>query len=343
MRTHYALGCTFAAICLVLASSVCAQEQRAGSIRGTVVDEEGVPVPEAKVNAEIADGRARHTAVRYVETDSNGHFVVDNLPWGTYKVVAMKEDAGYPNTAFAFYGNDVLQTSTLTPTRPVGELTIHLGPKAGVLKGAVVSTLDGAPLNASFRLTRAASPDKWLSTSVESNYRVLLPASTDILLEVSAPGFKTWTPAGPLQLHPGEELRLDISMDPSHDPNLHPSKFLVPDGYIGWLLLEYNAKDAPQSPVENGIQLFRFSKSGTISTSSCGPLRGAENEFFYYSADGSLRPISTDYRNDKGMIWGQHEGARNGVLTQFGFFVGTEQQYKKYQMLETRPGPIPTP
>jgi len=343
MPKYYALRWRLALACIAFPLSVCAQEQRAGSIRGTAVDEKGVPVSEAKVNAEIMDGRMRHTLVRYVETDSNGHFVVDRLAWGTYKVIAMKEDSGYPNTAFAFYGNDVFQTATLTPAGPVAELTIHVGPKAGVLKGSVINILDSGPVNATFRLTRAASPDKWLSTSVASSYRVLLPPSTDVLLEVSAPGFKTWTPAGPLQLHPGEELRLDISLDPSHDPNLHPSKFLVPDGYIGWVLLEYNTKDAPISPTENDIQSFKFPQSGTISTSSCGPQRGAENEFFYYSDDGSLQTIPTDYRNGKGMIWGQHEGIKNGVLSQFGFFVGTEEQYKKYQTRETHPGAISKP
>jgi hypothetical protein len=40
------------------------------------------------------------------------------------------------------------------------------------------------------------------------------------------------------------------------------------------------------------------------------------------------------------MIWGEHGGTRNGVMAQFGFFVGTEEQYKKYQTRMTRPGPI---
>ena len=40
------------------------------------------------------------------------------------------------------------------------------------------------------------------------------------------------------------------------------------------------------------------------------------------------------------MIWGQYEGTRDGVLAQFGFFVGSEEQYKKFQARKTHPGPV---
>jgi hypothetical protein len=332
-------------VLLFLAATIGAQDTGNGSIRGTVVDEKGAPVPGVKVNADTMDGRMRGTLVRYVDTDSSGHFLVDRLAWGKYRLFTIKKDAGYPNTAFSFYAGHVspATTVTLTPTTPTAEVRIQLGPRAGVVIGSVVSAQDGAPVNASFKLTRIASPNEWFSTSVAPIYRVLLPASTDVLLEVSAPGFKTWTPGHPLRLEAGAEMHLDIQLEPSHDPNLHPSKFLVPEGFAGWLLLEYNVKDVEPVPAEDGVQIFKFPASGALSTSSVGPQEGAEDKYYYYSADGSLHPIPTDYRNGKGMIWGQHEGTRSGVLSQFGFFIGTEEQYKKFQNQFTRPGPIPTP
>jgi hypothetical protein len=118
---------------------------------------------------------------------------------------------------------------------------------------------------------------------------------------------------------------------------------MVPDGYIGWLVLECDVKNAASVPTENGIKVFRFPANGALATSSSGPERGAENEYFFVSPEGSLRRIPTEYRDGKGMVWGQYEGTANGTLSQFGFFVGTEDQYKKFQMHKTRPGPVLVP
>lgn len=327
----------------IFLSGATAFGQNNGSIRGSVVDEKNVPVGKAKVNASAMNGQPTTSFVRYVHTDAQGYFLIDRLEWGKYGVFAMKEEAGYPDSGVSLYSNDVFPTITISPAAPAGEVQIHLGPKAGILTGVVTNVRNGAPLSAGFKLSRAASPDKWLSTSLPPNYRLLVPSSTDVLLEVSAPGFRTWTFRNPLRLTAGTEMRLDMSLEPLHDPNLHPSKLLVPDGYVGWLLLDYNVEDAEPVPIEAGAEVFKFPPTGTLSTSSPGPQRGAEDEYFYYSPDGSLRGIPADYRNGKGMIWGHYEGTRKGVLAQFGFFVGSEEQYKKYQSRTTHPGSISTP
>lgn len=322
-------------------SSTLAQGE--GSIGGIVVDEEGISVSGAKVNANPMNGRPMGTLIRYVETDREGHFLIDRLEWGSYGVFAMKEESGYPNMRALLYSNGNLYTATIAPSAPIADVRIQLGPKAGVIIGSITNVMNGAPLNAAFKLVRSASPDEWLSTSAPPDYRILVPSSTDVLLEVAAPGFRTWTPGHPLHLESGAEMRLDIQLEPSHDPGLHPSRFLVPDGFVGWLLLDYGVKGAELVPTEDGMKIFKFPASGALSTSSAGPERGAEDKYFYYFADGSLREIASDYRNGKGMIWGQHEGTRSGALSQFGFFIGTEEQYKKFKNRMTHPGPIPAP
>lgn len=340
MRTTFAV--ILRSILILTAPGTALIAQDTGSIRGTVVDEIGIPIAAAKVNATSLNGRPMAKFIRYVETDGQGHFLIDRLEWGKYGVFAMKEESAYPDMGASLYSNDVFPTAAITPWSPVAELRIQLGPKAGIVAGSLTNASNGAPLNAGFKLTRASAPDKWLSTSTPPDYRVLVPSGTAVLVEVSAPGFKTWTPGHPLLLEPGAEMHLDIPLEPLHDPTLHAFKFLVPEGFIGWLLLECSVKDTPPAKVENDIQIFKFPRSGELSTSSSGPERGAEGAYFYYSENGSVREIPTDYRNGKGMIWGQHEGTRNGALSQFGFFVGTEQQYKKYQTRQTHPGPIIT-
>jgi hypothetical protein len=314
--------------------------QTLGTIHGTVLDNRGVPVSGARVNAALTRQPGQSVA-HYVETDATGHFSIDGLAWGEYKVFVMREQSGYPNMHFSFYSNDVFPTASVTPNAPIADLQIQLGPRAGTLTGSISDGASGAPISADLKLIRAEAPKKWISIGVAPLYRVLVPSNTEVLLEVTASGFKTWTLSSPLLLHSGEEIQLDIPMERSDDPNLHPSRFLIPEGYRGWVLLDFNAKDAPLTPVENGIQVFKVQMSGAISTSSCGPEKGASNEFLYYANDGSLRPVPMEYRNGKGMIWGQHEGIKNGVKSQFGFFVGTEQEYKKYEMWQTHPGLIP--
>lgn len=317
--------------------------QSTGSIRGTVVDEKGAPVSNAKVNASPVGGWLITKLVRYVETDAQGRFLIDGLTLGKYGIFAMKEEAQYPNLSSSFYSDNVFPTAVINAAAPTAEVRVQLGPKAAVLTGSITDAINGSPVDAAFQLTRVVSPSEWLGCSAPPNYRILLPSSVDVLVEVSAPGYRTWSSPAPLRLQPGAEMRLDIQLEPSHDPSLHPSKFLVLDGYVGWLLLEYNVKEGAPVPTENGIEVFKFPQSGALTTSSPGPQRGADDQYLYYATDGSTHEIPMDYRNGGGRVWGQYEGTRNGILSQFGFFVGTEEQYKKYQSRRTRPGYIHSP
>ncbi|MFI5176280.1 MAG: carboxypeptidase regulatory-like domain-containing protein [Terriglobia bacterium] len=220
-----------------------AAEQGQGLIRGTVVDEQGIPLAGAKVNAQVINNLMQHTLIRYVETDVSGHFLIDRLEWGMYNLYAMKEASGYPNTRNHFYDNGKHTSATLTPRHPVAEVRIEVGPKAGTLVGFVSDAITGAPLNATLKLGRAADPHNWVSTSLPPHYRVLVPPSVDIQLEVYSPGYSTWhygATADPTQYHPlqmasGTELRLDIQLQP--DPNAAKS---LPPG------------PAEQMPLANG-------------------------------------------------------------------------------------------
>ena len=340
MRTRSSILMLFT-ICLLLTRTSFAQGS--GTISGFVVDEGSAPVAGAKVSADPVDGRGRGSLIRTVETGATGRFVLDRLLWGKYRVFAMKEEASYPDMRWSFYSNDMYPTVEITSTTQKAEVRIQLGPKGAVLTGSVTNALTGGPVDAAFKLMRAASPNKWISTAVAPDYRVLLPSSTDVFLEVSAPGFRTWSFPSALNLRPGAEMHLDIALEPAHDPGLQPSKFLVPGGFVGWVRLEHSVKDAQPVPVEDGLKTFQFPESGVLYTSSPGPERGAEDEYFYYSGDGSRHQIPQDYRGSKGMIWGQYEGSKGGLMTLFGFFVGTEEQYKKCQSQAGRPGPVPMP
>jgi hypothetical protein len=305
--------------------------QETGSIQGQVLDEKGSPIEKARVSVDPIDGRMRSSAVREVDSDVNGKFVLDRLPFGTYSIFAKKEDSGYPDTRSSLYGNKSPSSAVLTAVVPIATVSIKLGPKAGMLTGFVTDAETAKPQPAGFKLVRANNPNNWLSTSETSKYRVLLPPSTSVLIEVSAPGYKTWAAPTPFNLASGEEVQLDIALQPSHDPSVVASEFLIPAGYVGWLRLEYGVKDAPSARLEGNTRIFKFPQSGVLSVSSPGPEREGERHYRYYAEDGSfLTEVPQDYRHGKGMIWGDYEGSRGGVMAMAGFFVGTEEQYKEH-------------
>jgi hypothetical protein len=218
--------------------------------------------------------------------------------------------------------------ATISQSSPTTEVQIKFGPKAGILTGLVTNAETGAPLGAVFKLTQAGNPKVWFSAGEPPSYRVLLPPSTRVLIEVSAPGYKTWESLSPLILAAGSETRLNISLQPTHDPALLSSEFVVPEAYVGWILLEYGVKDAVSVPIEGNTRVFKFPQDGILITSSSGPEPRGEKRYLYYSEDGTTTEVPNDYRHGNRRVWGEYEGFSGGVLNQFGFFVGTEDQYK---------------
>jgi hypothetical protein len=269
------------------------------------------------------------SALHNGETDAEGHFSIAGLPWGRYRIFTKKEIAGYPNMAFSFYSNDLFSEATITSTVPSADVQIQLGPKGGVLVGSVTNAGTGAPVNASFKLTRLASPESWLSTSEPPDYRVLLPALADVRVEVSAPGYKTWASSRPINLQPGAEVALNIALEELRDPSAPISEFRIPDGYVGWLRVQYKVEDAAPATIEGNQNIFKFPTNGILATSSCVPQPGGLRHYSYYAENGSIRDVPMGYSRGEGMIWGERSGTSNGIFSEFYFFVGTEAQYKK--------------
>lgn len=123
----------------------------------------------------------------------------------------------------------------------------------------------------------------------------------------------------------------------------HPSRFLIPEGYVGWARVEFEVTTAPPLPIEGGEYVVKFPPSGLLRTSSSEEYGRAKDHYFYYSNNGT-RPLP-DGSDKNGMIWGNINGEGSGVQGKKKyeeFFVGTEQQFK--QQLTTEPtGDTSTP
>jgi len=84
-------------------------------------------------------------------------------------------------------------------------------------------------------------------------------------------------------------------------------------------------------PVEDGYYLVKLPTQGHIQTSSDIEYGWATDEYYYYS-NGEREVLASTGWGEGGMIWAQTNGTRygpDGPVNEY-FFVGTEEQYKKF-------------
>lgn len=68
-----------------------------------------------------------------------------------------------------------------------------------------------------------------------------------------------------------------------------PYRFLIPEGYVGWIRIDFDVAGAPEIPIEDGFYVFKVSKSGRLQTSSSDLVESTRNQFFYYSGATKYR------------------------------------------------------
>jgi len=123
-----------------------------------------------------------------------------------------------------------------------------------------------------------------------------------------------------------------ISMGPSMARQ--PTKFLMPDGYVGWIEIRYGKPSAPALPVVNGELICRIPQESLVDTSSLVEGGWAKDEYLYYSPVGSTFALKETGWGSGGMIWGgshewkQVQDRSDRARVDEYFFVGTEEQYR---------------
>ena len=111
---------------------------------------------------------------------------------------------------------------------------------------------------------------------------------------------------------------------------------LIPDGYIGWIRIEYGVASAPKLEEKDGAYEIRIPRTGRFATSTPMSSGLANDEYFYVSANGNMREIQAapDANSPEGMIRAQHYFGALGAGDQKArnlrvFFVGTLSEYKQ--------------
>ncbi len=134
----------------------------------------------------------------------------------------------------------------------------------------------------------------------------------------------------------GAWFKINVVSTNARNPNPRSFRFLIPEGYSGWVRVEFEIPDAPLLPVEGGQTVLEIPPSGTLRTSSPEQYGWARDEYVFYSTRG-IQPLA-----DSGpgrLIWGKingEESSHSGTRKYEEFFVGTQQQFKD-QAAQARP------
>jgi hypothetical protein len=117
----------------------------------------------------------------------------------------------------------------------------------------------------------------------------------------------------------------------------HPYHYLIPDGYVGWVKVEFNVKNAPTLPFEDGHYIFKIPNSGLLQTSSDDEIGFADDKYFYVSGSNKRQLVAGIIINAITMIWSGYGGgdliigSTDKPLKYIYFFVGPKDEYEKYK------------
>jgi hypothetical protein len=113
----------------------------------------------------------------------------------------------------------------------------------------------------------------------------------------------------------------------------HPVRFLIPANYVGWVEVKYGETTAPILPMNKETLICHIPPDGVLVTSSLLEQGWANDEYFYYSQDGSTHELKETGWGKGGMIWGasnewqQASSGSTPVQITAYFYVGTEERY----------------
>jgi hypothetical protein len=122
-----------------------------------------------------------------------------------------------------------------------------------------------------------------------------------------------------------------------------PYRFLIPEGYVGWVRVDFDVASAPALPIEDGYYVFKFPTSGRLQTSSSDIVDSRRNQFLYYSEKGNylLRtggPLSTRMVQEE--FSGPGPGHLPPVPNRYRYiFIGPKEVFETNRALDTQRRP----
>jgi hypothetical protein len=194
-----------------------------GRIVGTVVNDAGEPIREATLCTRITHPNGSTNSCGSAQTDENGAFQISQIPFGSVGVYAEAVRQGY------WRDDETARTQmvALSAKAPTAHVALKIGPRPGELIVSVTDKTTGKAVDSFFvRLIAdttgyCSGVGNFTKQPGTSGVRVPIGTATDVLVEVSAKGYKNWfysDPASPsrpvLRLESGEERSLEVQLEP---------------------------------------------------------------------------------------------------------------------------------
>ena len=160
-----------------------------------------------------------------------------------------------------------------------------------------------------FREKSSAASPAWLfPQSTRRTARIAVGVATVAILL----GFGVWISAG------------------TRNATRRASRFLIPEGYTGWVRVEFDVEGAAALPVEAEQNVIKIRSDGVLRTSSPEQYGWAKDSYYSYSSSGGGLHSLSDSGPEE-MVWGKINGEASGSSGKHEyevFFVGTPQQFK---------------
>jgi hypothetical protein len=199
-----------------------------GRIRGTVVNEDGKPVPGAAVYVSEEASSLVDANGLVARTDFAGRFDFGRkLRHGVYEIYARKEKDGYPDATSKFYQplNFSPQKVQLFGQQPAEKVTVQLKEKAAILAGRVFDADTGWPVKAVAIFTNLRTEAGSHSVSIDGKFQALIPANTDVYVmvrEVDADHASWSLFSTKVSLKPGEKMDIEVPLSKTATPSDTP-------------------------------------------------------------------------------------------------------------------------
>jgi len=188
--------------------------QPEGRITGTVINADGEPISQAIVCKIITRPGSSTTNCSAAQTDEHGGFEITHVEMGKVGLFAEKHEAGYWNE-----NGSATKTVVLTPEKPAANVILNLGGRPGELSIVVTDKASGKPVAPC--TARSIQGDHTFINACETQFTLRLRPDTDVMIQVSAPGYKNWyyidpnDPSQPvLRLKSGEQKSLEVELEP---------------------------------------------------------------------------------------------------------------------------------
>lgn len=111
-----------------------------------------------------------------------------------------------------------------------------------------------------------------------------------------------------------------------------PYRFLIPEGYVGWVRVDFGVAGAPPLPAEDGYYVLKIPLTGRLKTSSSDMI--VRGEQYYYFSDDTKYRLKIDSQSPACMIQEHFMGpapAYNAPNRYRYVFVGTIAEYEEYK------------